>query len=76
MAQTLPVRPGSASANAVQPTPSVVTIEEFATLCQVSVVTMRRWQAAGRLPSRVHGKRRKSYLRVDVEAWLRVSGKR
>ncbi|MBS3650038.1 helix-turn-helix domain-containing protein [Pseudaminobacter sp. 19-2017] len=43
-----------------------VTIAEAASMLGVSTRTVRRWQAAGRMPKRFRRSRQLTYLREDV----------
>lgn len=45
---------------------SWVSITEAASMLGVSIRTLRRWQAAGKMPKRVRRSRQLTYLRNDI----------
>jgi excisionase family DNA binding protein len=60
------------AAKAASMTSEFISITRAAKLLGVSVRTVRRWQAEGKMPERVKRSREKMYRRADVMAMLDV----
>ncbi len=73
--QTIDLDAAIAHAKARSDEFELITIREAAATLNVTIRTVRRWQAAGKMPAQIKHGRNKKYRRAEIEAMAATLGR-